>query len=90
MAAHKGHKKAGGRVAGVLNKRTEQWNSFVEYCMGGGLERFKIEMDKLEGKDYVNAFTNILEFHQPKLARTEMKHEGEISQKIKIEIIAPE
>ena len=43
--------------------------------MNGGLEKFQQEMDKLEGKDYVNAFLNQLEFHKPKLGRTEVRHE---------------
>lgn len=77
MAAPKGNKFAGNRK-GTPNKRTEQWETFTEYCLNGGLERFERELNTLEGKDYVNAFTALLEFHKPKLARTELKHEGAI------------
>lgn len=70
MAAPKGHKKYGGRAKGAPNKRTEQWEQFVEYCMNGGLEKFQTEMEKLTGKDYVSAFANLLEFHKPKLTRS--------------------
>ena len=76
MAAPKGHKKYGGRAKGAPNKRTEQWEQFVEYCMNGGLEKFQTEMEKLTGKDYVSAFANLLEFHKPKLARTELTGSG--------------
>ena len=72
----KGHK--GGLRKGVKNKRTEQWEIFSEYCLNGGLERFEQELHKLNGRDYVNAFMSLLEFHKPKLARTEVKHEGEV------------
>ena len=67
-----------GRPGGAVNKKTEQWEIFSEYCLNGGLERFEQELHKLEGRDYVNAFMSLLEFHKPKLARTEVKHEGEV------------
>lgn len=69
MAAPKGHKFAGSRK-GIPNKKTAQWETFSEYCLNGGLERFEHELNTLEGKDFVNAFTTLLEFHKPKLART--------------------
>ena len=74
-------KKTGGRAKDTPNKRTQQWETFSEYCLNGGLKRFEQELNSLEGKDFVNAFTTLLEFHKPKLARTEMKHEGEIAVK---------
>lgn len=88
MAAKKGNKHAGSRK-GIPNKKTAQWEAFSEYCLNGGLERFERELNTLKGKDYVNAFITLLEFHKPKLARTEMKHEGEVTQKVEIQIIEP-
>jgi hypothetical protein len=79
MAAQKGHEKIGGRSKGTPNKKTAQWEAFSEYCLNGGLQRFEQELNTLEGKDYVNAFTALLEFHKPKLARTTMQHEGEVT-----------
>ncbi len=78
MPAKKGHKKIGGRKQGTPNKKTEQWEAFAEYCLNGGLEKFQKEMNKLKGKDYVYAFTNLLEFHKPKLARTEIDNSGKL------------
>lgn len=60
-----------GRPEGSKNERTKQWEAFSEYCLTGGLKKFKEEMEKLNGKDYVTAFTNLLEYHAPKLARSE-------------------
>lgn len=77
----KGHIKKGGKEKGTPNKKTAQWEAFSEYCLNGGLERFERELNTLEGKDFVNAFITLLEFHKPKLARTEMKHEGEVTVK---------
>ena len=59
-----------GRKKGVPNKRTEQWNLFVAHVMAGGLDKFKDELAKLKGRNYVEAYLKLLEFHQPKLTRT--------------------
>lgn len=69
-----------GRGSGNLNKKTEQWEIFSAYCLDGGLKKFKEELTKLEGKAYVDAYLSLLEFHQPKLQRSEIKAtiEGEI------------
>ena len=78
MAAPKGNKFSKGRTKGVVNKRTEQWETFSKYCLEGGLAKFERELNTLEGKEFVNAFTLLLEFHKPKLARTETKVEGQV------------
>lgn len=95
MAKHlykKGNKFGEGRPHGAKNKKTVQWEIFSEYCMNGGLERFQDELEKLEKKDFVNAFLTLLEFHKPKLARTELTNpDGSlIPDKITIEIVKRE
>jgi hypothetical protein len=81
MPFKKGDKKpkSAGRVKGTPNKRTEKWEDFVEYCLNGGLEKFQEELSKLEGEKYVNAFTNLIEYHKPKLARSDVNHSGDIT-----------
>ena len=71
----KGKEKTGGREKGVPNKKTELWESFSTYCINDGLEKFKTELNKLEGEKYVNAYISLLEFHKPKLARTQTELE---------------
>lgn len=78
----KGQKKTGGRTAGTPNQKTEQWQVFTQYCMNGGLERFEQELNSLEGKDFVVAFSNILEFTKPRLAR--ITHSGDPEQPINV------
>ena len=58
------------------------WEIFADYCVNGGLEKFQRELNALKGKHFVDSFTNLLEFH--KLARTELKHEGDLVTTIKI------
>ncbi len=84
MPFEKGKEKTGGRNQGVVNKKTEQWDIFATWCLEGGLEKFQEEMDKLSGKDFIKAYTDLLEYHKPKQARIE--HTGEDGGNIQIEI----
>lgn len=59
------------RRVGDQNEKTKQWEKFVFHCMNGGLAKFQRELEKLSGKDYVTAFINILEFHEPKKSRVD-------------------
>jgi hypothetical protein len=59
-----------GRPKGKPNTKTENWEKFSQYCLEGGLDKFKTELNSLTGKNYVQAFLTLLEFHKPKLART--------------------
>ena len=66
MPFQKGRMKTGGRQLGTKNKRTVLWEEFVQSCYEGGLEKFRIELDKLEGNQYVQAYLKVLEYMQPK------------------------
>jgi hypothetical protein len=68
-----------GKPKGTLNSKTEQWEIFADYCLNGGLEKFQKEMDSLKGKQFTDALTAILEFHKPKLARSDVNHSGDIT-----------
>jgi len=74
-----------GRPKGAKGKKTVQWEVFSEYCLNGGLEKLETEIKSLEGKDYVNAMFQLLEYHKPKLARTEVT--GADGEKMQIEIV---
>lgn len=79
MSKIKGSPKTGGRTKGVKNKRTAQWETFSDYCLIEGLQKFKTELDKLTGKDFIQAFSLLLEYHAPKLARVETKVEEKVT-----------
>ena len=70
--AQKGHKKIGGRKKGTRNIKTDQWKMFVKYCMGEGMEKFRTELNKLQGAQFIQRFTDLLEYHKPKLQRSEL------------------
>ena len=68
-----------GKPKGAISKKTKQWEVFSAYCLEGGLQKFQEELNKLSGKAYVDSFTALLEFHKPKLGRTE--HAGSLELK---------
>lgn len=70
MAAPKGNKFGVSRK-GIPNKKTKQWLIFSSYMLEGGLKKFQKELNALEGKEFVYAMTNLMEFFQPKLGRLE-------------------
>lgn len=59
-----------GKVPGTVTQKTKTWTTFADYCMNGGLEKFKKEFEGLKGKQFVDAFLTLLEYHKPKLQRT--------------------
>jgi len=83
-------KKTGGRHSGTRNKNTLILETFAETIAKGGMEKFQQELDKLSGKDYINAYLTVFEFVKPKLARTEHKAAQEQGNNLlKIEIVSP-
>ena len=73
----KGRFKKGnpGKPKGALSEKTKFWNQLKDYMTNDGADKFKDELQKLSGKDYINAFTNTLEYFKPKLQRTELTGE---------------
>lgn len=69
-----------GRPEGAVNKRTAQWEVFSEYMLNEGLAKFQQEVNKLQGKEFVIAMTNLMDFFKPKMNRT--THDGEITNTI--------
>jgi len=74
MGFERGNKYSKGRPKGTPNKKTEQWQVFSDYCVNGGLKKFKNELGKLEGTAYVKVFVKLLEFFKPKLSRVAMEN----------------
>ena len=62
----------GGREAGSVSKKTLILKTFTETIIEGRMDRFNDELDKLEGRAYVDAFLSLLEYVKPRLARTEL------------------
>ena len=46
------------------------WEAFGNWIETEGIERFKEEIQSLNGKDYITATSLILEFFKPKLTRS--------------------
>lgn len=75
MAFSQGKNKTGGRKAGIKNKHTLLLENFAQTITENGMVRFQEELDKLTGKDYINAYMALFDFVKPKLSRVEVKDE---------------
>lgn len=73
----KGHGQMGGRQKGTICLSPKEWSAFGQWLVVGGAERLHTEMNELHGKDYIVAFTSVLEYFAPKLARTEITGKGD-------------
>ena len=63
-----------GRPPGSKSYKTQQWERFAEWFLTVGAEKLNVEMNKLEGKEFITHFKDLLEYFEPKLARNE--HSG--------------
>ena len=60
-----------GRPKGAISVKTKIIKLMMDDVISGGGTRFKNEMKKLKGKEYVQAYLAACEFCIPKLARVE-------------------
>lgn len=70
-----------GRPAGLPNKATQQGRDAIARFVDGNAERLGGWLDRIAEDDPQAAFTafmSVVEYHIPKLQRTETKIEGEI------------
>lgn len=76
MAAPKGHKRYGGRAKGTPNKTTVAAREAIAKFVDGNASRLQGWLDEI-AKDEgplaaFHCFNDMLEYHVPKLARTEL------------------
>lgn len=74
--------------------KAQAWDNIVGWLVGDGGHKFKDLIADLangkeikkEQKEFLDHFKDLLEYHQPKLSRTEQNttHEGEINQNITV------
>jgi hypothetical protein len=62
-----------GRPTGTPNKFTHTQREFIESILDKQKDKIESELDKLQGKDYLNAITGLFEYVLPKLSRSEMR-----------------
>lgn len=75
MAFEKGHEKKGGRQPGVTNKATMQAREAIAMFVDNNAGRLQAWLDKIADDNpekAFNLFQSVIEYHVPKLARTEM------------------
>lgn len=83
MPFKKGDKKpeGTGRTKGTPNKKTKETKERLEWVIGLLEETLEADLKKLSPSQKTLMWKDLQEYVRPKLARTEMKHEGEIAVK---------
>jgi hypothetical protein len=72
-----GKREGAGKPKGTKHKKTVQWEQLADSIIGKCAERFEHELFSLEGKDFVNAYIQVLNYFKPKYQSTELKAEKE-------------
>jgi hypothetical protein len=76
----KGFKSGGGSRKGAPNKSTAQAREAIARFVDGNAERLQEWLDQIAAQDGPKAafdcFVDLIEYHVPKLARTEVTGEG--------------
>lgn len=65
----KGREKTGGRQKGVPNKQKALIRVFCSYLVEDGYDKFKEELNSLNGKDYVFAFIQLAKLFSTDISR---------------------
>jgi len=60
-----------GRPKGAVNKKTEKWHELCDYLLDEGTERLMRALEQLEPKEFVDAYSKILNYIKPKLQSVE-------------------
>jgi len=76
MAAPKGNTYAKNKGK---HEKTLQWEALGESIVTRHAERFNTILDTAEDEKFMDKFLQVLEYFKPKLARSEVKHEGDLS-----------
>lgn len=61
-----------GKPPGLKSKKTLILETFAQTIVEGGMKRFREELNKLEGKEFIAAYMTLFEYVKPKLQRTEL------------------
>lgn len=76
MPFQKGHKLAKGRTKGSENKEKKALREMITILIEKNQEKFKKEMNKLSGVQYIDRFISLIEYVIPKLNRTDLTNDG--------------
>jgi hypothetical protein len=72
MGRPPGQPKTGGRKPGSVNKKTALLEGFAQTIVENGMQRFQIELNRLDGPQFLHTYLQVFEYVRPKLARAEI------------------
>ena len=66
-----------GRPKGAVNKERKALREAITLFIEDNYDRFKEELLKLRGREFVDRIISLLEYSTPKLNRTDLTNDGE-------------
>lgn len=80
-----------GKQKGTISEKTKFWNQLKDFMTNEGAEKYQKELMNLKGKEFIVAYSSLLEYFQPKLIRSEVKTENQSAPAIVInKIVTPD
>ena len=76
MAAIKGHKKAGGREKGTLNRQTAELRQFISGIIYENMPKIRADIEALEPERRIAIFEKLLSYVLPKPQAAEFPTEA--------------
>lgn len=73
MAKFEKGNKYGSKRKGSVNKRIREWNQFGQVILSEGLDRALIELKKLKGEKYLQAYERFLHYFKPRMTSSQME-----------------
>jgi hypothetical protein len=89
-AFKKGQKGGPGRPKGLPNKSTQAAREAIAAFVDGNADRLQGWLDEIAAQAAFDAFSTLLEYHVPKLARQEITGKDNGPVKVQIGWMAPE
>jgi hypothetical protein len=88
MPFKEGHNLGKGRPKGSKNKVEGTIKHFLKDLIDGNTDKIKTELESLQGKAFLDAVFNFMEYVQPKLSRSEIT--AEIIENTDLSNVSPE
>lgn len=85
MPFEKGRQKTGGRQPGSPNQRTKEWEALGNAIATKHTERFNKILEGCNDDKFMQHFKDVLDYFQPRLARTDNVNTDTVEQVIRFE-----
>lgn len=73
-----------GKPSGTISRKTKEWEALGDAITTRHAERFNNILANFDDDKFADKFLQVIEYFQPKLARVENKHEGDLGVQLEV------